>query len=514
MVLGLVNTVGDWLVIEDVTTGLADTTTMTASVAVDLRKIRFADRVRMTLRYASLNVLLNGVPIVTPRVQSLSLEGGKLKLDTLLAFAAGADTVKELGAVIDQSGDILFGNKGKKDRPLSATVRGIRIGSSADSIVELAGKIDVTLDALPYLDKARTWYNANWPFTIDNIQSTLTKRGIDVDVDISNRLPIPLTANFPSVSARIFYRGEGDTVLVNCWVNDLVVAKGKVKFHLWIDPVFPDVMKGLNDAVPLLLAYKDLAQNAYLGGFQLHTIGEPSKATPAQTFNVFYGARMDPPELFFYRPLVIRPILVNPFKDGLGLDLEVGFTNPGPVHINIGDVYFGLARGDTRLGGITIDNFVLKNQHEGGGKNLARAKARVTLNLLDVPGILIDLVAHRDKFGYKSDIRWQKDEELVWLNRIAERLPPAILGRLWEVLFGLLRNASVRLFKEDGVKLAAASGAPANGTLSRRWLGKRAALDEKVAKIEVAKWTADPVVPAELADFITVDWSALTVIEA
>ncbi|ORZ27166.1 hypothetical protein BCR44DRAFT_1455777 [Catenaria anguillulae PL171] len=489
----------EWLVIENVTTGLIDTTTMSGEATVDISKLPLVGRISMKLQYATLDAYVNGVPIVSPRVTSFSLVKGKLRAAVALPFAQGPDTVKELGAIADQAGNLIFFNP--------PTKRAINV------VVELAGKVNVNMDVTPYFEQATEWYNRASPFSVSDIQATLSRPGIEVDVKI-NLGPlkaIPIVMNIPSVSARIYDRGFGDKVMVENWVNNVKITDGVLYFRLIIDPVFPAVMDGLNDAVPRLASWKDLAENAFLGGFALHTVPDAKKATPQQTMSTFIGARLDVPPLFFYRPLTLRPILINPFKEGVGIDLEVSFDNPGPLHINIGQLHW--------IGKLGGDKLVLINKQEGP-RNVFRLKTRLTLNLLDIPGLLWDLVAHRDRFGFKSDIRWEPNTELVWLNQIVERLPPALVAHIWEILLGLIRNSSVRLFKEEGAKLAAATNATTVATvgsnstapaLSRRWLSRRAAVDETITKIEVSKWQNEPVVPPELQDLIKIDWSALSV---
>ncbi|ORZ34797.1 hypothetical protein BCR44DRAFT_47031, partial [Catenaria anguillulae PL171] len=512
----------EWLVIENVTTGLIDTTTMSGEATVDISKLPLVGRISMKLQYATLDAYVNGVPIVSPRVTSFSLVKGKLRAAVALPFAQGPDTVKELGAIADQAGNLIFFNPPTK-RAINVGVRGIRFGSSADSVVELAGKVNVNMDVTPYFEQATEWYNRASPFSVSDIQATLSRPGIEVDVKI-NLGPlkaIPIVMNIPSVSARIYDRGFGDKVMVENWVNNVKITDGVLYFRLIIDPVFPAVMDGLNDAVPRLASWKDLAENAFLGGFALHTVPDAKKATPQQTMSTFIGARLDVPPLFFYRPLTLRPILINPFKEGVGIDLEVSFDNPGPLHINIGQLHLGLVNKhrSSEIGKLGGDKLVLINKQEGP-RNVFRLKTRLTLNLLDIPGLLWDLVAHRDRFGFKSDIRWEPNTELVWLNQIVERLPPALVAHIWEILLGLIRNSSVRLFKEEGAKLAAATNATTVATvgsnstapaLSRRWLSRRAAVDETITKIEVSKWQNEPVVPPELQDLIKIDWSALSV---
>ncbi|KAI9220995.1 hypothetical protein BC828DRAFT_382170 [Blastocladiella britannica] len=522
---GYIKTVFDWLKVEALTTGVVDQHTLAVSVAADISKLPLVGKISLSLKYASLDVALNNMHVLSPRVTSLTLAGGKVKAAVLVDFDLSGPSAAEFGEVLNQIGDLVF-YKPIRKRAFSATVSGIKFGASPSSPVMIAGKVKATVDAIPYLNQATDWYTKSSVGLVKDIQATLTPAGIDVDVLIKLALPIelPVSLEFGSLSARIYYRGFGDAIMVNNWVTNIQFSpSGELRFHLLIDPVWDTVMNGLNDAVPLLVSWKDVAQNAFLGGFRMHNAVDPRTATPAQTFLGIDSARMSPPPLILYSPLSLRPILVNPFKEGLGINLDVGFTNPGPIHINIGKVYFGIVDGNKAIGGISLDNAVLRNHAESnGGKNDFLVKARLTLHLLDIPGLLIDLLAHREKFGYKCDIRWD-DKELVWINRIVERLPPALLTHIVSILVGLIRNSSIHLFAAEGQKLAAANpalvadAAANNGTavavaptgLSRRWLTKRA--DETITKIELSKWTADPVISPDFSQFVKVDWSALAV---
>ncbi|KAJ3357450.1 hypothetical protein GGF32_001059 [Allomyces javanicus] len=512
IVMDYVNHVLDWLVIERADMFVLDGARMGAKAAVDLSKLPFINRVSLKLEWASVDVFVNNFYTVTPHVTSLTLDKGKLQASAEMVFSKDPKTMLELGAVCSQIGPMLFNIK-VADRPLQVGVRGVHFGSDKDNLVEILAKVNVNADAAPYIPKIQGWYDKNLPFGWDKLEATLVKEGIAVKVRITNHLPIPLYMSVPAVLGQVFYENMGH-VLVNAWVTNVDVHPGMVSFDMLIDPVFPDVMEGLNDAVPRLLSFKNFAEKARIGGFVIYTVADAHAAKPEQTFDVFAGTRMAVPELKFWSPLTIRPILINPFTEGLGINLEVGWTNNGPLQLNIGNIDFGLVNSErnSQIGHVMVNNFVLKPNTKDGGKNVALAKARLTLNLLDIPSLLIDLVAHIERFGYHSDIRWDPKVELVWLNRIVERLPAPILARIWEVLFGIIRNSSIKLFKTEGHDLALKS---ANHTtaLSRRWLGKRAA-DQMQAKMEISKWgEPDPIISPELSKFVIIDWSGLKVEE-
>ncbi|KAL7746566.1 hypothetical protein RI367_008093 [Sorochytrium milnesiophthora] len=535
----------DLINILDVTVGIYDPTTMTATAQVDLSKLPLIGRLSTSIGFVSLDVGLNNVPAMTPRLSNLVIANGKLTVATMLSFSSLPESFAQFAALGKTLGAVIF-KLPTDNAPITASVANLRFGASPTNLFTIAEKVKVSLALNKFLDMAVQWYNAHSPFNFDDIQATLTPEGIDARVTIANQLPIPITANIPSITGNLFFTGFNDA-FVQAYVTELVCKPGQpLSFHIVIDTIQPVVNQVMAIAVPRLVEFVSYSQDTFIGGIRLHTVAEPRTAKPGETFIPFRDVRIAAPPLLMWGPLTIRPHLINPFTQGLGIDVDVGFPNPGPIHINVGNVRLALTdtRRNEEIGHLEIDNVVFLNNRElKGGSNVEKAKARFTLNLLAIPGVLVDLIGHPEAFQMQTDIRWEADKALTWINDIINSLPKPLIANFWKVLMGILHNSSIRLFGNDQAKAAVAAVGnstvptlpastnstsapavttnttasaavlpPANHTLSRRWLSRRAeqAINEAAAKQEITKWQKTDLFTG-LDEFVQIDWSALTV---
>jgi hypothetical protein len=151
-----------------------------------------------------------------------------------------------------------------------------------------------------------------------------------------------------------------------------------------------------------------------------------------------------------FRPLTIEPRLVNPFKEGLGMDVFIYIPNPGPLYADFGILTTRLFHKDELVGYATVpEPVIIKNKKNGGeefGVNKIQLQVRIKLskNPIKAWQELTDML--RNFKNYKVDIEASSPEfgRLDWITQCFQQVPEFMKGQIFPLMIALLHNVKVR----------------------------------------------------------------------
>ena len=248
-------------------------------------------------------------------------------------------------------------------------------------------------------------------------------------------------------TAKIGWGPKGIQEIVNIFFGDIYFIPGKpftgtADIHVHV----PEILEPFKTAVPRLFMWEDYDQNVTVG-WPVLTKGDLYH--PSIEWRPFDQIYIDAPPLYLWRPIIIEPKLVNPFKNGLGMDVNVYIINPGPLYADFGILTTRLYHLTDEIAIVTVPEPVeIKNREHGGdlfGTNKINLQVRIKLskNPLKAWKELIDILL---KFrNYKVDIEASTPEygRLEWLTTIFQHVGEDMKGHIFPFLIALLHNIKV-----------------------------------------------------------------------
>jgi hypothetical protein len=201
----------------------------------------------------------------------------------------------------------------------------------------------------------------------------------------------------------------------------------------------PDILRSFRALLPKLLKWENAIEGIRIANATL-TTGNPRDPNSIFLRN-FESLIIDTPPEYMYSPLTVVPKLVNPFTKGVGLDIDVYFPNPGPLHLELGDLGVKLMEGNDQIGKATLTINTI-NKIEGGASlrgNKIPIAVRITLNFITLIKTLEDLIT-----GHKRlHIQWFAQTK--WLTDILNNVPEDLQGQLVPILLALLRHVHLQI---------------------------------------------------------------------
>ncbi|KAJ3400099.1 hypothetical protein HDV05_001349, partial [Chytridiales sp. JEL 0842] len=237
-----------------------------------------------------------------------------------------------------------------------------------------------------------------------------------------------------------------EAVMVDVYFTYLYFVPGEVfRFDLDVR-ILDGIITGYEFILPRFLQWQPYLKDVLIGQVLL-TQGD-ARSPDAVRFTSLDQMTLRCPDLYFYDPLIIRPRLLNIFKgEGFGINLDVLFANPGPLHVEIGTIGVRLMDRNNQLAVVTLDVNILNNLEGGNAErgNNIPIEAKLTLNPLFIIKDLVELILNKKQFR----LEWFADRPGVgaapWLLKILNATPEYLGKELLPIILAVLRRIELSL---------------------------------------------------------------------
>lgn len=177
------------------------------------------------------------------------------------------------------------------------------------------------------------------------------------------------------------------------------------------------------------------------------TIGDPHN--PRISFDPFDQIFMEAPPLFLWTPLTFVPKFVNPFKNGLGLDVDIHVPNPGPLFADFGFLTTRIYKKGKEVASITNPRAVIiKNKLNGGelfGTNIITLQMRIHLsrNPFKAWEELSDMIHNFQEYTVDIESSTPELGRVEWLSSCFKHVPEYMTGQMLPILLSMLAHIKV-----------------------------------------------------------------------
>ncbi|RIA99242.1 hypothetical protein C1645_747693 [Glomus cerebriforme] len=431
------------LTLDDVTVGVKNSNTLTTDVVADLVGL---PQITLNIPFASVDVSINNELFVTTVINGMKFEGSRFTTSVELGFQNNKQLANQLAVI---GSDLVF-RRLTYAVSLPVGINNLIFGPSPQKTFGLTRKIAIGMDVGKFVNEFSDFNQRNNLINIGNIQSQLTQQGVEATVTSPAVPNLPLNLNIPSLLAQVFFQGVTGSIAKAAIKPNVQKGQANWEFGLTVLVDNGPMSQALQTAVPNLLAFKSYTDGASLGAVTLCT-SDNCLNPPDNSFNIFNEINFLPPPLFLFNPINVELTRVLPT-----LDLNTLFTNTGPLHTDVGNFVLSLESGGTSIFEVfSTQSIIIQNNLENGGKNGIPIEGKLTLDPLQIPKLLIDLVDPNNEFGIVLEVS-RNDGPVGWLNDLLKNLPQTVLKNLLPIIQGLLKNVSV------GIDLNGANG---NGTI-------------------------------------------------
>jgi hypothetical protein len=442
------------LALDDVSVGIKNSNTLTADIAADLTGL---PQISLNIPFASVDVSINGGLFVSTVINGMKFEGSKFTASAELGFKDNKQLANQLAVIVS---DLVF-RRLTYAVSLPVGINNLIFGPSPQKTFGLTRKISVGMDVGKFINDFSDFNQKNNLITIENIQSQLTQQGVEATV-ISPAIPnLPLNLNIPSLLAQVFFNGVSGGISKAAVKPNVKKGQSKWEFGLTIIIENGPMSQALETAVPNLLAFKSYTDGASLGGVILCT-SDDCLNPPDNSFKIFNEINFVPPPLFLFNPINVELTKILPT-----LTLNTLFTNTGPLHADIGNFVLSLQSSGTSIFEVTSSQpIVIQNNLENGGKNVIPVEAKLTLDPLQIPKLLLDLVDFEKDFAIVLQVN-KNGDQIGWLNDLLKNLPQTVVKNLLPILQGLIKNISIGidLNNNNNSTIPIGDGKTINGTV-------------------------------------------------
>ncbi|CAG8607500.1 11585_t:CDS:2, partial [Funneliformis caledonium] len=416
------------LALDDVTVGIKNSNTLTTDVVADLTGL---PDITFNIPFASVDVAIDDEMFVSNIFNGMKFKSGRYTTSVESIFQDNKQLANNLAVV---GSDLIF-------RRLTYTIvmqvgiSNLIFGPSSQNSFGFTRKIAVGMDVGEFISEFSEFNQKNNLIMIDNIQSQITQQGIDVSFTTPAIPNLPLNVNIPSLLAHVFFQDIPGAITKSLGKINVQKGQSKWEFGLFLIIENGPMSQALETAVPNLLKFKSFTQGASLGSVTLCTSKDCLNLSD-DSFKIFNEISFAPPPLFLW-----NPIAVDLVKIVSTIILDVSFKNIGPLHVDIGDFVLSLESNGISIFEIfSNQSVVIQNNLENSGQNIIPIEAKLTLNPVEIPKLLLDIV------DFKKDLiislRVSRDEEgqIEWLNDLLKELPQTVWMNFLPILRGLLNN--------------------------------------------------------------------------
>ncbi|KAJ3080529.1 hypothetical protein HK102_002987 [Quaeritorhiza haematococci] len=402
--------------------------------------------INLKMPFIRMRADFDGRPFLVGTISNMTFRGDQALCGMEIEFGDDLGVAQQVALIVS---DILF----RRPKPFNnrVTVNGLIFGSSEASAIKMAeyGIIDLGLNTI--MSQAADYVlTPGNEVAMQDMYTSMTPTGLEMKIRGKPLPPGLPFASFPGASGIVRVSWGPDWGMeqrvLNAYVSNIVFEPGKpFSCDISIDSEFPGFATAFKDALPRLLKWQNYVENVYMGAIEF-TVGDPRN--PQVRFTRLNQIRFLVPELYMYRPLFVRPKLVNPFTQGLGMDINIGFRNPGVLHIDLGKLGVSLTNRDRELfRAYSRDEIVIRNVNEGGNdpaNNTIVMQARARLDPLHFWQNLWDLMQGAKQYELKFFTEKAGVGDLTWLTRLLNGIPNSIKEELVPIILSLLRNVKLQ----------------------------------------------------------------------
>ncbi|CAI2168549.1 9111_t:CDS:2, partial [Funneliformis geosporum] len=413
--------------LDDVTVGIKNSNTLITDVIADI--IGLPD-ITFNIPFASVDVAIDDELCVSNIVNGMKFEGGRFTTSVELIFQNNKQLANKLTVV---GSDLVF-------RRLIYTivmrvgVSNLIFGPSSQKTFGFTRKVEIEMDVGGLINEFSEFNQKNNLLIIDNIQSQITQQGIDVSFTVPAIPNLPLNVNIHSLLAHVFFQDVDDAITKAIGILNVQKGQCKWEFGLFLDIENGPMSQALEMAVPNLLKFKSYTHGAFLGSVTLCNSKDCLNLSD-DSFKIFNEITFVPPPLFLWNPITVDLVQIIPT-----IILNVSFKNIGPLHVDIGNFVLSLENNGSSIFEVySSQSVVIQNDLENSGQNNIPMEVKFTLNPLEIPKLLLDIIDFEKDFNISLRVS-RNEGQIEWLNDLLKELPQTFWMNFLPILRGLLKN--------------------------------------------------------------------------
>ncbi|KAJ3118043.1 hypothetical protein HDU96_004282 [Phlyctochytrium bullatum] len=429
------------LQLDDITIGLKNETTMDVSVASTLKSP--LPNIHAVIPYLYLEVLVDGKTLAQLEASEIFFDDGKVKAKALLTWPRDLPTIQKAA---DVATSILFRREQKQSYTVDFSK--LRFGASGGSAFNFVDTAKIKFD-IDNLIKSVTNYVTTPGQTLEltDINTVLTEQGVHCFITGTK---LPRDIPFRSLAgaggkARVMWAPKGtiENYIVDVYFKNIYFAPNEVfSFELDVVVNAKEAEPAIAVVLPRFIQWKPYLLGVLLGHATFYS-GSPYDPNSI-AFTSFDQVTVVAPDLYFYDPLIVQPKLLNPFKDGLGLRINLYFANPGPLRVELGHIGARLISNGNVMGSVDLE-INTKNNLQGGQAPMGNlVPIIVKIDIGDIFKGVLDLLFRR--IPIKLD--WYSNYNGLsapWLVSLLDNVPEDISGQLIPIIISVLRHIEIKL---------------------------------------------------------------------
>ncbi|KAJ3217586.1 hypothetical protein HDU67_007658 [Dinochytrium kinnereticum] len=429
------------LQLDDITLGILDEKTMAVGVVSRVKSP--LPNIIANIPYLYLEATLDGKPLALLTANNVKFDNGRVVANATLEWPRDDDTVQKAA---DAASNVLF-RRVQQSFPV-VTFNKLRFGASKESAFTFVDATPIKFDLKRLIDSVNNYVQTpGQTLELTDIQTTLTEQGVHCMITGTK---LPRDIPFRSLSgaggtARVMWAPQGrqniEAYIVDVYFKNIYFAPNEVfSFELDVVVNAKDAEPAFASILPRFIQWKPYLLGVLLG-HATFTSGSPYDPN-SKVFTVFNRVTVVAPDLFFYKPLIVQPKLMNPFTQGLGLRINIFFANPGPLHVELGSMGARVFDGRKEVGSVDLQ-INTKNNLEGGNApmgNLVPIVVKINLSFLNI----LNLIFARDRYK----LVWYSDRnglQAPWLVALLDNIPEDISSQLLPIILAVLRHIEIKL---------------------------------------------------------------------
>ncbi|KAI9351160.1 hypothetical protein DFJ73DRAFT_831832 [Zopfochytrium polystomum] len=401
--------------------------------------------------YLHIDTELNGVIIASLDVRNVIYKNGAITANATIEFPFEFTTLQRFCDVIT---NILFR---RAIGPINDKVyfKNIYFGSEKNPLV-FVQSTQVLYNVAGLVNDVSTYFSpTSHPLELVDIHTVLAPNGVTVEctgVNLPAAIPFRNLAD-AGASVEVMYSPGGvvqDTVFMVYFHDMYFVPNEPMKFK--IDVVAQTTGAAFADIVPRLVKWTNYVENISVGRVTLS--GGDIYSASSTKFMSFKELIIPAQALYFYTPLTIKPKLTLTLEQGLGILIDVYFSNPGPLRLELGNIGVYLKDRDETIGNVTIGLNTINKQQGGMGSlaNKVSISVYIKLDPLLIPQNLWDLITGGKNyklqwFSFKPDMIGGPSAQ--WLVDILTGVPQDLVSNLIPIIMAVLGNIDIKLGSLD-----------------------------------------------------------------
>ncbi|KAI8842525.1 hypothetical protein BC829DRAFT_301567 [Chytridium lagenaria] len=427
------------LQLNDIALAIQDEKTMVADVESTLKSP--LPNIFTKIPYLYLEVLVDGKPLALLEARDVAFDNGKVLAKAFIEWPRDEATAQKAA---DVASNVLFR---RFDAPKSVIkFSKLRFGATKETAFTFVDTTLIDFDLARLIRSVNDYVNTpGQTLELTDIQTTLTEKGVKCYIT-GTKLPkdIPFRSfKGAGGTAKVMWAPQGriESYIVDVFFQNIYFAPNEVfSFELDVIVNAKEAEDAISVILPRFIQWKPYLLGVLLG-HATFTSGSPYDPN-SKVFRSFDKVTVVAPELFFYKPLLVEPKLLNPFTQGLGLRINLYFANPGPLHVELGNIGARVYDSSKEVGSVNIA-LNTKNNLEGGNRpmgNLIPIIVKIDLGLRNIINLIFNPKRYR--------LQWFNDRNGLsapWLINVLNNIPEDIGSELLPIILAVLRHIEIKL---------------------------------------------------------------------